>query len=182
MYIKLTTFILVKPVILIKFQRMKTKILFSVISVIFFSISLSAQPRRELVKVIVTPNHADWTYEIGERAEFSVTVLKNNVPLEGIEINYVIQPELVEIWDEGTLILKDDAVNIKAKKFKDPGFLRCTATVKVHGKEYSSYATAGFSPDKIEPTTTLPADFEAFWNNGKEDLAKVSMNPVLTLI
>ncbi len=161
---------------------MKTNIFLSVIFALIFSISLSAQPRRELVKVIVTPNHTNWTYEIGERAEFSVTVLRNNVPIEGIEINYIIQPELVEIWDEGTLILKEDAVKIKAKEFTEPGFLRCTATVEVDGKEYSSYATAGFSPDKIEPTTTLPADFEEFWNKGKEDLAKVSMNPVLTLL
>ncbi len=161
---------------------MKTNIFLSVIFALIFSISLSAQPRRELVKVIVTPNHTNWTYEIGERAEFSVTVLRNNVPIEGIEINYIIQPELVEIWDEGTLILKEDAVKIKAKEFTEPGFLRCTATVEVDGKEYSSYATAGFSPDKIEPTTTLPADFEEFWNKGKEDLAKVSMNPVLTLM
>src|SRR5690606_15666324 len=42
------------------------------------------------------------------------------------------------------------------------------------------YATVGFAPDKIEPTTTLPKDFEAFWNQGKEDLAKIPMNAVLT--
>ena len=161
---------------------MKTNIFFSVIIALIFSISLSAQPRRELIKVIVTPNHTNWTYEIGEQAEFSVTVLRNNVPIEGIEIYYIIQPELVEIWDKGTLILKDEAVKIKAKKFTEPGFLRCTATVEVEWKEYSSYATAGFSPDKIVPTTTLPADFEEFWNKGKEDLAKVPMNPVLTLM
>ena len=85
---------------------MKIRNLFSVILALILSISISAQPRRELVKVIVTPNHSNWTYEVGEQAEFSITVLKNNVLLEGIEINYVIQPELVEVWDEGTLILK----------------------------------------------------------------------------
>jgi cephalosporin-C deacetylase len=161
---------------------MKAKIFLSVISALIFSVSLSAQPRRELVKVLVSPDHASWTYEIGEQAEFTVTVLRNNVPLEGIEINYVIQPELVEIWDEGTIILTDGEIKIRAKKFTEPGFLRCTATVEVDGKEYSSYATAGFSPDKIEPTTSLPSDFEAFWNKGKEDLAKVPVNPVLTLM
>ena len=161
---------------------MKTKNFLSVLLALIFSLSLVAQPRRELVKVIVTPDHANWTYEIGERAEFSVTVLKNNVPLEGIEIRYVIQPELVDIWDEGTVILKKGTAIIKAEKFSEPGFLRCTAAVEVDGKEYSSYATAGFSPDKIEPTTTLPEDFETFWKKGKEDLAKVPMNPVLTLM
>jgi cephalosporin-C deacetylase-like acetyl esterase len=161
---------------------MNVKNLISVFTVLLLAISLNAQPRRELVKVLVTPNHSDWTYEVGERAEFSITVLKNNVPLDGIEIGYVIQPELVEAWDTGTLILKNGSVGIKADKFKEPGFLRCTATVEVDGKEYSSYATAGFAPEEIEPTTTLPEDFEAFWTQGKEDLSKVPVNPVLTLM
>ena len=143
---------------------------------------MSAQPRRELIQVIVTPDRADWTYEAGEQAEFSITVLRNNVPLNGIEIAYTIQPELVEVWDQGTLILKKGSVSVKAKKFTDPGFLRCTATVNVDGKEYSSYATAGFSPEKIEPTTTLPDDFEEFWNQGREDLARIDINPVMTLM
>ncbi len=161
---------------------MKIRSLISTCFAIVIAFSLTAQPRRELVKVIVTPNHANWTYETGEQAEFSITVLKNNVPLEGIEIKYVIQPELVEIWDQGTLILKKGSVSIKADKFKEPGFLRCTATVEVDGKEYSSYATAGYSPEEIEPTTTLPSDFESFWSKGKEDLSKVPVNPVLTLM
>ena len=161
---------------------MKIRSLISTCFAIVIAFSLTAQPRRELVKVIVTPNHANWTYETGEQAEFSITVLQNNVPLEGIEIKYVIQPELVEAWDTGTLILKKGSISIKADKFKEPGFLRCTATVEVDGKEYSSYATAGYSPEEIEPTTTLPSDFEVFWDKGKEDLSKVPVNPVLTLM
>jgi len=161
---------------------MKTRVLFTIVIALFISVQLFAQPKRQLVEVIVTPDKADWTYEVGERAEFTITVYRNYVPLEGIEVSYKIQPELVEIWDEGVLTLKDGVTKVKAKKFKEPGFLRCTASVEVDGKTYSAFATAGFSPDKIEPTTTLPADFEAFWNKGKEDLAKVPMKPVMTLI
>lgn len=159
---------------------MGTKILF--LAALLLSAQLFAQPKRELVKVIVTPNKTDWTYQSGEKAEFSITVLRNNVPIEGIDVNYKIQPEKVDIWEEGTQKLKDGVVEIKTKKFKEAGFLRCHASVFVDGKTYSSYATAGFSPDEIEPTTTLPDDFEEFWNKGKEALAKVPINPVLTLI
>ncbi len=150
--------------------------------VLICTVTLSAQPRRQLVQVIVSPDRPDWTYETGEQAVFSISVLRNNVPINGIEINYTIQPELVDIWDQGTLTLKNGSVSVKARKFTDPGFLRCTATVTVDGIEYSSYATAGFSPEKIEPTTTLPADFEKFWNGGKEELAGIGINPVLTLM
>ena len=165
---------------------MKLKVYFSVIFALIFYGCLNSQPREQLVKVIVTPNHSDWTYEIGEQAEFTITALRNNVPLEGVEIKYTIQPDpgyrVIEIWGQGALVLKDKASKIKAKKFDRPGFLRCTASVEVDGKEYSSYATAGFSPQKIEPTTTLPSDFKAFWDKGKEDLSKVPVNPRLTLM
>lgn len=159
-------------------------------SVLLFTLvvgySLQAQPREEFVKVLVAPDHTDWTYAVGKQAEFSITVLKNNIPLDGIEIKYKIEPDpgyrFIKIVDEDTLVLKNKTVKIKAKKFNEPGFLRCTATVTVDGKEYSSYATAGFSPDKIKPTTTLPSDFETFWKKAKEELANVPMNPVLTLM
>ena len=161
---------------------MKSRFYCLALCALICSVTMSAQPRRELVQVFVTPDRADWTYETGEQAIFSITVLRNNVPLNGIKIHYTIQPELVDIWDQGTLVLKNGSVSVKAKKFSEPGFLRCTAEVTVDGKEYSSYATAGFSPGMIKPTTTLPADFEEFWNQGKEDLAKIDVNPVLTLM
>lgn len=141
-----------------------------------------AQPSRQLVTVVVTPDHTNWTYKTGERAEFTISVLRNNEKLDGVEVNYVIQPELVDAWEEGTLTLKNGVATVKAPKFEAAGFLRCTATIEVDGKTYSSYATAGFSPEKIEPTTTLPGDFIEFWDNGKADLAKIPIDAVMTLM
>ena len=161
---------------------MKNKILFSIFILLIISVQLIAQPKRELVKVIVSPNQADWTYKTGDKAEFTISVLRNNVMLDGVVVSYKIQPEKVDLLDEGTVTLKKGIATVQTKKFKDPGFLRCHASVEVDGKTYSSYATAAFSPEKIEPTTTLPNDFEEFWNKGKEDLAKVPINPVMTLM
>jgi len=165
---------------------MKLNFYFSVFLALSLYCNLDAQPRVELVKVIVTPNHDDWTYKVDEQAEFTITALKNNVPLKGIEIKYTIQPDpgyrIMEVWDQGTLVLKNEPIKIKSKKFDRPGFLRCTAIVEIDGKKYSSYATAGFSPEKILPTTNLPHDFTSFWDKGKDDLSKVPVNPVLTLM
>jgi len=165
---------------------MKQKFYFSIILFVSFVSYLSSQPRQELIKVIVAPNHSDWTYDIGEQAEFSFTVLRNNIPLENIELKYTIQPDpgyrSTEIWDQGAFVLKNTAAKIKAKEFDRPGFLRCTAAVEIDGKEYTSYSTVGFSPDKIKPTTTLPRDFESFWTKEKEELSKVPVNPILTLM
>lgn len=141
-----------------------------------------AQPARQLVQVIVSPDKADWTYEKGQQAEFSITVLRDNVPLEGIDVRYRIGPEKRDAWDEGTIKLKKGTASLKAKRFNDAGFLQCHASVVVDGKTYSSYATAGFSPEQIEPTTTLPSDFERFWEEAKGALSKVPMRPVMTLM
>lgn len=168
---------------------MKTKTYYILEFALFFAIYLQAQPSKQLVEVIVSPDHTDWTYEVGEQAEFSIAVLRNNVPIEGIEINYKIETDPgyreIKVWDEGTLTLGKKAAqktSVKAPKFKNPGFLRCTATVTVDGKEYSSYATAGFEPYEIEPTTTLPSDFKSFWDEGKKELAGVPVNPIMTLL
>lgn len=145
-------------------------------------VQLFAQPARQLVQVVVTPDKADWNYKTGDRAEFTVTVFRNNVPLNGIDVKYNIQPEQMPAIEEGKLSLKKGTATVKAPKFKDPGFLRCNVSVDVDGKTYSSYSTAAFEPEKIEPSTTLPVDFQAFWEKGKQDLANVEMKPVMTLM
>nr|WP_298651599.1 acetylxylan esterase [uncultured Proteiniphilum sp.] len=139
-----------------------------------------AQPARQLVQVIVTPDKSDWTYAKGEQAQFQIMVLKNNVPLEGIDVKYRINPEKMDAWEEKTVTLKKGVATVKTQRFTEPGFLQCHASVEVDGKTYSSYATAGFSPEQIEPTTTLPPDFEQFWEEAKSDLAKIPVKPVLT--
>lgn len=161
---------------------MKNRLFLLSVFMLSVCVQVWSQPARQLVQVIVSPDKSDWTYEKGERAEFQITVLKNNVPLEGVNVKYSIGPELMNAWEEKTVPLKNGVISVKAKPFKEAGFLRCSASVVVDGKTYSSYATAGFSPSEIKPTTTLPADFQEFWEAGKGELAKIPVNPVLTLM
>lgn len=165
---------------------MNLKFRISLVIALAFCCFLNAQPREELVKVIIAPNHTDWTYDVGEQAEFSISVLRNNIPLKDVAVDFKIETDPgyreIQISNEGRKPLKNGRVTLKTKKIKTAGFLRCTASVEVDGKTYSSYTTVGFSPDKIKPTTSLPEDFEAFWDKGKADLAEVPINPVLTLM
>lgn len=153
---------------------------------IFFILStyslVFSQSARQLVQVIVTPDKSDWTYAKGDQAQFQIMILKNNVPLEGIEENYHIGPELMDPWEEKTVTFKKGVATIKAKKFNKLGFLRCTAPVEIDEKTYSCYVTAEFSPEQIKPTTTLLSEFEQFWDGAKAELPKIPMKPVLTLI
>lgn len=161
---------------------MKIRLLIFVLLIAGICSQSFAQPARQRVQVVVSPDRSDWTYDKGDRAEFQISVLQNNVPLDGIEVNYRINPEKMENWEEGTVTLKKGVATVKANRFRDAGFLRCHASVEVEGKTYTAYATAGFSPNEIEPTTTLPPDFELFWKEAKAELAKVPVKPVLTLM
>jgi cephalosporin-C deacetylase-like acetyl esterase len=165
---------------------MKTKIYYSILLLLFSCIITNAQPSKELVTIIIAPNHSDWTYNLGDRPEFSITVLKNNVPVENVAVSYNIQPDagyqFIKILEEGTFNADGKPYKIKAKAFNQAGFLRCSASVTIDDKKYSSYTTVGFSPEKIKPTTTLPADFKEFWDKGLAELSKIPVNPKMTLL
>ena len=165
---------------------MKTKTRLLVLIALATCCFINAQPRKELVKVIVAPDKADWTYNVGEQAEFTISVLRNNIFLKDVSVDYKIETDPgyrdIKVLSEGSKELKKGSFTVKSDKFKGSGFIRCTASIKVDGKTYSSYTTVGVAPEKIQPTTTLPSDFEAFWNKGKEELSEIPVNPVLTLM
>lgn len=143
---------------------------------------LVAQPRERMVKVIVTPNHADWSYCIGEEAEFHVKVLKNHVCLKGIEIEYQISEDMMEVSKKKRLILSDEEYCIKLGSMKKPGFLRCQVSVKHAGNIYEGSATAAFSPEQIKPTAEFPSDFMKFWEEAKAENAQIPIDPKLRLL
>ncbi|MEZ0607423.1 acetylxylan esterase [Fibrella sp. WM1] len=144
--------------------------------------NLLAQPVERLVKVVVTPDHADWQYKPGEAPRFNVVVYQNNVPLRGASVRYEIGPEKMDPTQKETLTLRDGTANLTGGTLKTAGFLRCTATAVVDGKEYRGMATAAFDPLAIKPTVANPADFQDFWNKAKADLAAIPLDARLTLL
>ena len=70
---------------------MKRIVLFFVVALV--SISVSAQPKKTIIEVQVSPEHADWQYRCGQDAKFNVTVLKAGVPLENTS-RYPVLPTL----------------------------------------------------------------------------------------
>jgi len=161
---------------------------------ISISVRTEAQPSsKELINVIVAPDHVNWEYNIGENVNFTITVLQNGNPIKGIKLNYSVMPEETKQRKEGLIVagkaindnhivLEKGTIAIEGGTITKPGFLRCTATVEVDGKEYSDYATVGFNVDEIEPSTSLPVDFTAFWEKAKKDLAKIPVETTVTLM
>ena len=100
--------------------------------------------------------------------------------LTGTPVTYALGPERMAASEEKTLPMPADGLDVKSPGLKQPGFLRLVATAKVDGMEYRGLATAGYAPDRIEPTVPNPADFDAFWDANTKALAEVPPDAKLT--
>jgi cephalosporin-C deacetylase-like acetyl esterase len=143
---------------------------------------LHAQPASTLVKVIVTPDHADWIYKIGEPVNFKLSVLKDGSPLKNCKIKYQVGPEKMDPSKVDSLELPNGTFSVPAATMKNSGFLQCIVTAKLDGKEYRGLGTAGFEPSAIKPTIENPSDFLQFWDKAKSDLAKIPLDAKMTLL
>lgn len=143
--------------------------------------NLFAQSNTGLVKVIIAPDHKDWTYKVNEQAKFSVEVLKYGNLVDNVTIDYETGPEaLPDVKKEG-VVLKNGKTEF-AGTMKNPGFYRVRVWAVVDGRRYEGLATAGFEPEKIQPTVKNPDDFENFWSNAISSARKINLDPKLTLM
>ena len=150
--------------------------------VVVAAICGNAQPKKTIIAVAVAPEHADWQYSCGEDVKFGLSVLKAGLPLENAEVYYEISEDMQTPLKKGNMILKDGTAQIKAGTMKKPGFLRLRVWATYEGVRYYGVATAGFDIDRIEPTTTVPEDFDAFWTKVLADNDKLEMLPQLELV
>jgi cephalosporin-C deacetylase len=147
----------------------------------FCSLSF-AQPARQYVTVLVAPDHPDWTYKVGDDVEFKISVLQAGNPLKNVHLKYEIRPEKMADTDAGEIELVSGEKTIRGGTMQVPGFLRCWASVEVDGTVYSGYATAGFDPHEIKPTTTLPEDFMEFWDQAKAEASLIPVDAKMKLL
>jgi cephalosporin-C deacetylase len=148
---------------------------------ILFSLEALSQPATSLIKVIVSPDHKDWTYKLNQEAKFSVQVLKYGNLLENVSVDYETGPETFpDIKKEG-VVLKNGKTEFSGT-MKVPGFYRVRVWAVVDGKRYEGLATAGFEPEKIQPTVKDPVDFDTFWTSAIAEARKLNLDPDITLM
>lgn len=164
---------------LIKFKKLN-----GFFALCFFVISsmVYTQPKKEYIQVLVAPDHSNWEYNLGEEVTFNVSILKSGNPVKNVKFQYEIRPEKMDIVKSGDTVLESGTISIPVVSMNSPGFLRCWAYAWVDGKKYTGYATVGFDPEKIIPTTNLPKDFKEFWENAKQEASKIPLDPIMTLL
>ncbi len=144
-------------------------------------IGAAAQHSDTSVTLSVTLDRADWRYRLGDAARFRLSLSRGKRPVRGALVR-------VELAQERMRPLRSDTVTITsggrpytiAGTLREPGFLRATATTVIDGTTYRAMATAAFEPEHIEPSVTMPPDFEAFWQSAIAAARLVPLKPVMT--
>lgn len=152
------------------------------ISVMFVCCLFGQTRSNQLIQVLVSPNQKDWTYQGNENVQFSVTVLKNQVPTSGIDIQYKVGYEKEIPLLQGVKKSTEDGLVINSPKLKRPGFLRCEAVVNIDGETYKGLATAAIAPEEIKITQKAPVDIMDFWNEAIQEARKITLTPKMELL
>lgn len=128
-------------------------------------------PYRSDVLWVTTPDHADWVYKTGEQARVEVQLLRYGIPQDGVTVSYELGADRMPADAKGTVVLKNGRAMIPVGTMKVPGFRDCRLTAKIGDKLFRHHVKVGFSPEKIEPYTRMPDDFDDFWSRNKAQAA-----------
>ena len=151
---------------------------------LLFSVGLFSQnnPLQNDILWVTIPNNSNWLYGLKEDAEITVSVFRYGTQIQNIEISYEIGPELMPADSFGKIKLKNGQAKLNIGAMSEPGFRDCKLTAEIDGQTYKHHIKLGFEPEKLEPYTKLPADFEEFWENAKEEAAKCPMEIEKTFV
>jgi cephalosporin-C deacetylase len=134
------------------------------------------------VSISVTLNHTDWKYNTGEKAIFSIAVLREGQPVAGASLHYEIGLEKMQPAIIREILSTKNKQLVDGGTLLQPGFLRCIVTATVDGKKYRGLATAAFSPDSIKAFAQMPADFSTFWADARKEQVKIPLDSRMVLL
>ncbi|MFV0290750.1 MAG: acetylxylan esterase [Mangrovibacterium sp.] len=151
------------------------------VALIGFS-SINAQIKGDEITVMVSPNHQDWNYKLGEKCQFSVQVFKAQNLLHDVSISYELGAEFYPDLKKENVTVTSGTIELSHKGLNTPGFIRCKVTATVGEKNYYGSATVGYAADKLSPITTQPDDFNQFWANTLKEARYTELRPTRRLL
>lgn len=131
---------------------------------------------QEQITVKVKTDHPDALYQTNEQATFTVRIedAAHNEVTNGT-VRIILSRDGGEQVENKTSDLQKQPAAATGT-LKEPGFIRCAVEYDFQGKVYRGIAGAGFDPEKITPTASLPPDFDAFWSAARKEMEKAPMD------
>jgi cephalosporin-C deacetylase-like acetyl esterase len=153
---------------------MKNRIVIALLMFMTLAMNMKAEnyPYRNDALWVTVPNHADWLYKPGEKAKIELQLYRYGIPQDGVVVNYEIGADMMPADTKGQVTVKDGRATIDMGTMKTPGFRDLRLTAEMGGITYKHHVKVGFSPEKLEPYTQLPSDFNEFWEAKKAEAAK----------
>ena len=154
---------------------MKRMMMIALMAVVTLMAGAENYPYRSDYLWVTVPDHADWLYKTGEKANIEIQFYKYGIPRNG-EVTYTVGNDLLGTDTKGTVTLKNGRAKINIGTKKTPGFRDVVLTMKLDGQSYTQHVKVGFSPEKIQPFTQEPKDFNTFWQGNLDELAKIPLS------
>ncbi len=135
-------------------------------------------PRKPFVQVMAIPNHADSRYDVGQTALLRITAQEGGMPLNGTKVYYKAGAEMLLPDRSDSVAFDNGEALIPMGTMHEPGFLACQYEfTTADGKKYSDLVKVAFSPEAITTFTTMPKDFERFWQKALSEARRVDLEP-----
>ena len=154
---------------------MKRMMMIALMAVVTLMARAENYPYRSDYLWVTVPDHADWLYKTGEKANIEIQFYKYGIPRNG-EVTYTVGNDLLGTDTKGSVTLKNGRAKINIGTKKTPGFRDVVLTMKLDGQSYTHHVKVGFSPEKIQPFTQEPKDFNTFWQGNLDELAKIPLS------
>lgn len=146
------------------------------------ALTAMSQPAQRLYHIAVYPSDGEWNRQPGQKVKFDISVTRCDVPQGDYELDYEVSQDMMQPVKSGKVKVKNGRATVDGGTLSEPGFLRCRVVGRIDGSEYQGMATVGFAPDKLQPVTVLPADFDDFWTTAIADARKWNLEPMMTLV
>jgi hypothetical protein len=117
---------------------------------------LFSQPAEKLIKVMVAPDHENWTYKMGENTISCFSLgWQSTQKCKNCLRGWIGKNDPQK---KDSLVIPTGSYAIPGGTLKQPGFIRCIVTAQYEGKTYRGLGTAGFDPQDLKPVIDYPSD------------------------
>ena len=114
--------------------------------------------------VEIVTDRTNAVYACGDPAAFSIRVLgADKLPVKSGQLRVTLTNFGTQQVASATFDLAKGNPAVCSGTLREPGFLKCTASLKLD-KEVRGICGAAYDPEKIRAGSERPADFDAFWD------------------
>ena len=124
---------------------------------------------------VTTPDHADWLYKTGEKANVEVQLFKYGYA-QDVKVDYEVAQDMMPASTKGSVKLKNGKAVINIGTRTAPGFTDLVLKATVGGEATQHHVKVGYDVDKILPFTKMPDDFGNFWKQTLDEMHKTPLS------